>query len=558
MEEANQDNFSNDEDVNMFQIQPVDLDNEKGLAKALCSINRLATNDVIKSVKKNEKPKVIKKLFNKFKSGNISRVDLAKLKEAFYEDADYQSEKIHFDSIYNELPNEWYKKNNGKVNEAKKSLDAEIQAASIVLLDKQNLIANIINDKDSLNKIIRFSKSLGKKSKVINNKKIVEVENDGIEEIEIDKVDETLEALLNDSGNKINVLKFNNPNIRISNKDKKDEVQDREGNMDGDSNKRKELAEFFRKKKQEKFKKMFELIDLTNENLSKLKNDVSTFNQAKWDNSSNAINKRLTDISTILLDIVNYIDAFNSQWVNFAKFGPSGRFKINQKIARPEKNKNQKIPDEQYKKLSAYEKFSNSWNFNDFKQNVPKSWFNQFNEQEKKDFLEKRLDYQKKRITELASKLKSNPEEKDLNNKIDTFLFYRNRDRYGFWLNTNEDQSKWDNDSVTLLDALNKHIDECSQKRLIFNKFRFGDKFLYSNGLSSEERLKNFKDKNYEKRKIVKYQNSYFNNNNFNKKIAKIIGQKRINSNDLENDDDPQSNFFKNFVYNNPSKKKNF
>ena len=74
----------------------------------------------------------------------------------------------------------------------------------------------------------------------------------------------------------------------------------------------------------------------------------------------------------------------------------------------------------------------------------------------------------------MASKLKNNPEEKDLTSRIDTFLFYRNRDRYGFLINSvNDDQSKWDQDLTTLLDALIKHVEEFSKKKLIFNKFRF-------------------------------------------------------------------------------------
>ena len=38
--------------------------------------------------------------------------------------------------------------------------------------------------------------------------------------------------------------------------------------------------------------------------------------------------------------IYSFIDSFNKQWVNMAKFGPSGKFKINQKIERPNNKKN--------------------------------------------------------------------------------------------------------------------------------------------------------------------------------------------------------------------------
>ena len=116
-----------------------------------------------------------------------------------------------------------------------------------------------------------------------------------------------------------------------------------------------------------------------------------------------------------------FIDSFNQQWVNIAKFGLSSRFKINQKIIRPNNNKKHKYSDKDWNSMSYYQKFSNTWKFSDSKQNIPKNWFLSFNKKEKESFLAERAKWRNKRLTELAEKLKN--KEKGVVNDIDRYMF---------------------------------------------------------------------------------------------------------------------------------------
>ena len=61
------------------------------------------------------------------------------------------------------------------------------------------------------------------------------------------------------------------------------------------------------------------------------------------------------------------------------------------------------------------------------------------------------------------------------------------------------------------MDKFKNTISDYSDKKLIYNKFRFGDKFLFCNGLSSEKRLSNYKDNNYYN--AQSFENQYKNSN---------------------------------------------
>lgn len=58
-----------------------------------------------------------------------------------------------------------------------------------------------------------------------------------------------------------------------------------------------------------------------------------------------SLNANIKLICQAISAIYNFIDAFNQQWVNMAKFGPSSRFKINQKIIRPNTKTKHKYSD---------------------------------------------------------------------------------------------------------------------------------------------------------------------------------------------------------------------
>lgn len=53
-----------------------------------------------------------------------------------------------------------------------------------------------------------------------------------------------------------------------------------------------------------------------------------------------SLNANMEVLKKAVNSIYSFIDSFNKQWVNMAKFGPSSKFKINKKIARPNNKKN--------------------------------------------------------------------------------------------------------------------------------------------------------------------------------------------------------------------------
>lgn len=545
-----------------FQMQVPNLDDKKTAKKFLDIVAKIASLDEVKRAKYALKSRTVKTIFKRFQKMKTSKKEVDALKEIFYTDSDWDEEDDSAEMILQTLDDNDYKDpSTGKISKVKKKHDAELQAAYVILTNRYKEMASLVNDKSSVQKVTRFARSLGRdqiKSK--NNKQFISVKLiDNNKDVPLESVNEVLQSLEADVDNKVDVVipgqsEAKNPaaNNSVINEDK--EIQD----------KRKNLADFFRQKKQDKFKKMFDIIAETNSNLTKLKEAMdklnkpcteepnlansSDFFQQNWkdfrnsnfrntsfqidtfiaacmkaaNNKDNCMNNgaflqlaaitislyhNLADVTSALNKAVDYINSFNKQWVNMAKFGPSGKFKINQRISRNNKAKDHKFSDEQWNKMSYFEKFNGNWKFSDFKQNVPKSWFIKFTDEEKTQYCKKRAEYRSKRIVELAESLKNN--EEGIASKIDTFMFYFDRDGYGFYIPSKDvDKSVISQDEKVLLDQFNKVLQEHSKKKLIFNKFRFGDKFLYCNGLSSEEKLLNFK-KNRNK-----------NNMNFNVQIA--------------------------------------
>ena len=108
---------------------------------------------------------------------------------------------------------------------------------------------------------------------------------------------------------------------------------------------------------------------------------------------------------------------------------------------------------------------------------------------------------------------------------IDRFIFYGNRDGFGYWIPSKEyDSSQYSPVDNTIVDCFSHTLQEYSSKRLIFNKFRFGEKFLFCNGISSEEKLTNFKINSYYNSQIDINTNNYnsnYNNSQFTLKEEK-------------------------------------
>ena len=567
--------------LNGFQKQELNVDSKESLQKVIDIIGKMTADDEIKKAKLVNKSKAVKKLFKKFQKCKATDPEIAKLKEIFYDDDDWDEEYATMEALIDQFKDEEFLDRNGNPSKKLKQYAAADQATMIVLTNKRDKLAQIFNNKDSMKKVLTFTKSMSGGRVKTNKKKekflvIPSSNDDAGKNVPLDKIEEVVNAIAEDTQNVIEEggIKSNPNEIIEKDSDKED---------DETINKKKELAEFFKKKKQDKFKKMFDCIEETDSCLDKLKASVKKLNagyakeqdlknandsfKKSWQelmncsfrnvelqiknfmdacytgadnkNSCNnegaylqiaaiaaALNANIKTLIESINSIYNFIDAFNQQWVNFAKFGPNSRFKINQKIIRPKNKKKHQIPDEQWNKMSFFEKYEKSWKFGDMTQNVPKMWFLNFSKTEKEKFCKDRFKWRQKRLTELAEKLKN--KDKGIIESIDKFVFYENRDGYGYWMPTKDfNASVYSSEENTILDSFKKEIEECSQKKLIYNKFRFGDKFLFCNGISSEKRLENFKNNRYGSQ--VDY-NSYFNSNS----QSTFTGKKRKNFNNNE------------------------
>ena len=586
-------------DLKGFQKQAIDLDNKDSLQKVVEIIGKLADDDEVKKAKTINKSKAVKKIFKKMDNMKATKAELEKLKEIFYDDEDWEEEQDMIDIWMNEYDDkEYVNKKTGKPSKTIKKNSIEKQAAYVVLTNKRNQMASILNDKGALQKVRKFSKSLGGESckKNNKNKKVIVINNKdddiGSKEVPLEQIDQVLNELENDTDNKIIV-----ENKKDENQNKIEEVDDG-SNSEEETNfkKKKELADFFKQKKQDKFKKMFDIIEQTNLCFDNLKKTIdkmgapfakevdlskeSDFFKKSWqaiesksfrdtqtqiknfmnacyiganDNNScdnfgaflqitaitASLHANIQLISNAISAIYKFLESFNQQWVNMAKFGPNSRFKINQKIIRPQAKTKHKYSDEEWSKLSYYQKFSNTWNFTDSKQNVPKNWFISFSKKEKEEFLMKRAKWRCDRLVQLAERLKK--KDKGVVNDIDRFMFYENRDGYGYWIPSKDfDSYNYSSDEITILNSFKKIVSEYSDKKLIYNKFRFGDKFLFCNGLSSERRLSNYKDNNYYNAQ------SFYNQYNNSNSQTTFTGKKRKNKN--------QGLYYRSFQSNNNKK----
>ena len=535
-----------------FKIQKVV--NEDDLGEIVIKLNSLADNEelkVIKGISKNSRLKtIIKKFENNLK--NVNGKQLTELANNLYTTGDFVLEDEEYNKVYKELVDE-NKIKDKKIRKTDRDLMKEAREyARIVTI--QNALENIkevLGSRTLISKVKKFTNSLKAKAKPNSKKsKKVKIKNkEGDEyEVNIDKVEELLEE---DKEEKVN-----NENEIIMEENKVDEEVGAT---------KKKIAEFFKQKKQDKFNKMFKIIDQVNEGLERVIQNAKNMNLASqnkdesfkgmkhyvkdnWNklakanvcNCNIAINEYLDDCSkwcnnntsknesdSFLINIgvvfktmlvrINLIEETIKSMVEFmnnsmmekrelAKFGPGSMIKINQKFTSNRKGQID-FMDKDWNNLSEFQKYKKGFNFTDFKQNVPAAWFNKFSDEEKEEFLKNRIEWQKKRMIQLAEKYKTDP------NKyikfVDTFLFFWNRDKYGNVIKDNKFESilKLDENENIIFNGLKDSLDEASKKGLVYNKLFIKDRYVFSNGLSTEKKLEKIKSRRFQNMNNGKFEN---------------------------------------------------
>lgn len=182
----------------------------------------------------------------------ITKAEIEQLRDIFYDDEDWDEEESMIDIWMNQYKDEEFvNKKTGKFSKTMKKNFVEKQAAIVILTNKRNQMASILNDKASVQKVRKFAKTLGGESCRKNNKNkevlVVNSKDDDIgnKEIPLDNIGKVLDELEKDIDNKIEVKdKEENQNKIEVNDESEDENAD-----ETNSKKKKELADFFKQKK---------------------------------------------------------------------------------------------------------------------------------------------------------------------------------------------------------------------------------------------------------------------------------------------------------------------
>jgi len=525
-----------------FQIQEVD--NNEQLKGALIDISKLCEEEDIKAAKEINKTKVLRNIVSKFdKIENVDQKEIDKLKKKICTAADQALEDELYETYVEQITSECNAKNESKTKTNIRK-EARFLASWTSVKNRLDSIGEMINNKDNLVKMRNFTKSLGSKVKNDNNKKTVKIvltdKNGTKNNINLNEVNELLEG----------AEKLQDENSSQQNANPQDKANEEF------KNRKKNIAEEFKKKKQDKFNKVFEMIDCTKKSLNTLiENSTGFFNEAKQNNPvgiegyssgikksweifrtinfkdigfylknfiescENTINEsgfnnsasfvqigavlsaimfHINGLELMMKNVIDLINNMNSEKTLMAKFGPNSMVKINQKINESQKNKSNSnfIKSEEWTKLSAFDKFKASFKFSDFTQNVPFGWWKAFTKEQKIETLKLQTEWKKKRMVELSELYKKDPDK--YLRYIDTFLFYANRDKYGLIIKIDKDLEKvieLDEEDKLILNGLKDILDDASKKGLVFNKLLVRDKYIYGNGLSTSDRLQRLKAK---------------------------------------------------------------
>ena len=538
-----EDNYENNEQKNQIVNDPnfklQQNDDEAGINEAIIQFGDISKCEEIRNAKGPLKSKALRQIIGKFIDGkNVKEEEVKKVYATLCNnDVDRGLE----DAIFTEYFTKELNENNQKTPDQQKKpqaikREATQYAQRMVILNHIQELNQTIQNKVKVEKVLFKVKEMKSKSK--SSKVELTDKNKGLHVVNLDLVTNVVN----------NVVKELNPN-QINDPD------DKQGEDFADKKKR--IADMFKKKKQDKFKNMFQIIDQTSESLKKVtasvellknftnqnvrsfKNEDDSkqqswkgFNCKEYNNMDkileeyvklctigcstkgfntnkssllqigamfSAVNNQLVLISKTIVEMMEFLTANYKEKVELAKFGPNSMFKINQKINNvnnKKKGKKEFVDQKTWDELSAYQKYERNFHFSDFVQNVPKGWYKQFSDEEKQTFLNNRHEWRQQRLVELAEKYKKDPDK--YINYLDTLMFFWDRDRYGYFIKVDDNLkhiAELDQDSQQIYDGLKESLDCASKKGLVYNRLVVKGKVVYGDGMSTLDKIEEIRNK---------------------------------------------------------------
>lgn len=173
-----------------------------------------------------------------------------------------------------------------------------------------------------------------------------------------------------------------------------------------------------------------------------------------------------------------------------SKLAPEEVNKVSKKFAQRIGYGKEFIDNDKWYSLSNFQKFSKKFKFKDYSQNPPRAWWNTFTDKEKEEVVKLKLEWQKRRLVELAELYEK---DQDLAIRfIDSFMFYEERDKFGFSLEFSEELKelkKLDQDSQLIYDELLNTLNVASERNLVYNKVMHNNKPVNKKGLSALNKI---------------------------------------------------------------------
>lgn len=99
------------------------------------------------------------------------------------------------------------------------------------------------------------------------------------------------------------------------------------------------------------------------------------------------------------------------------------------------------VSEEEWQKLTAYQKWDKRWVFNDYNQNPNRSVFSRFTQEDKKNFYIKYIDFRIKRMNAFHEKKEAGEGRYEIAKFLNNFFYYADRDRKGF--KVQKDMKAW-------------------------------------------------------------------------------------------------------------------
>ena len=498
-----------------FKQQNVILDDNK-IKDVLVILSNIAKDDSVAKANTIDKSKAVKKLLVKYDQNKASQADINKLKKIFYLDEYSQDREDYFYDVYYKELNDEEKNKNYKTKSSVLKKKARNMAIEAAIEDARVSVVELLRKKDVETEIQRVKNQLDP-----NSTGKVKVKGGDI-------VFNQVESLLKE-------VKEAGWDYSLGDgqyeKDREPEYEER----------RKRIIENIKKKKQDKFLKAFASYEKVNDNLINLNNAVDKMNmksndqrfgkakdfvKQNWtdlknkyfgdaegalkeflttsENGANgkafsnqgafsqlgcitiALWNRIKNLESTVNSLTKTIEALVDQIQYNAKLAPEDANKVNKKFAQRTGYGKSFIANEDWFKLSNYEKFLKRFVYKDYSQNPPRAWWNSFSEEEKGKVLKTRQEWKKKRLIDLSD-LYEQDQDKAIR-YIDSFFYYEDKDKFGFKIEIPENLknlTEFDEESKLVYDELRSTLENAAERNLVFNKVWCNNKAVRTKGVSA-------------------------------------------------------------------------